>query len=133
METMECDHESCKVFVQLARKGPRGYMECTRILHHLLKDKDLQEPPGQSWNKSRWLKSACYDALRAIEDPQEWEQGPTYSAKGASKSSSSSWDPWQHGASSAFGPADPHQGKGKGKAGPSDPSSSSSRHQGFRG
>ena len=42
MENLKCDFESVSYWVRLVRIGkPEGYMECLRILHHLLKDKDL--------------------------------------------------------------------------------------------
>ena len=40
MEDLKCHDHSCAMFRELARtEPPFGYMECTRILSHMLKDK----------------------------------------------------------------------------------------------
>ena len=64
-------------------------MECLRILHHLLKDKGMAstyDDPEMSLalNNNKWLKSACLEAIEALDNPDLGEQGPAYTAKGAS-------------------------------------------------
>ena len=113
MRDLKCDYESVGYFVRLVRIGkPEGYMECLRILHHLLKDKDLartyDDPQRSSGEKnSKWLKTACMEALDALANPEDWEQGPAHNAKGASKGAWTSFNPF----AIAQGP----DGKGKGK------------------
>ena len=124
MRDLKCDHESVGYFVRLVRIGkPEGYMECLRILHHLVKDKDLArtfDASSASWmstdphrtlaeQNSKWLKNACMEALDALANPEDWEQVPAQNAKGASKGSWASFNPF----AIAKGPGD--KGKGKGK------------------
>ena len=140
MEDLECDFESVGYWVQLVRKGPMGHMECLRILHHLVKDKDLHlvvpRDPHRSYSKnSRWLKNACLEALQALADPEDWEKGPAHNAKGASKGSWSSYNPLAEPA----GPEGKGKSKGPGKdqwasyTASSSSSSTAWRHTGWRG
>ena len=77
-----------------------GYLEALRILHHFLKDKDYpgtsKDPqmPLSAQNR-KWLKSACIEALEALDNPEDWEQGPEINAKGASKGGKSKWSPFE--------------------------------------
>ena len=94
MRDLQCDAASVSYFVQLVRCGkPEGYLEALRILHHMLKDKDYPgtasdpEVPEAVAN-SKWLKNACLEALEALAHPEDWEQGPEFNAKGASKGKS---------------------------------------------
>ena len=94
MRDLQCDYDSVSYFVRLVRIGkPEGYMEALRILHHFLKDKDYPgtasdpEVPEAVAN-SKWLKNACLEALEALAHPEDWEQGPEFNAKGASKGKS---------------------------------------------
>ena len=94
MRDLQCDYDSVSYFVRLVRtQGPNGYMEAMRILHHFLKDKDYPgtasdpEVPEAVAN-SKWLKHACLEALEALAHPEDWEQGPEFNAKGASKGKS---------------------------------------------
>ena len=109
IDELGCDFRSLQTFVSLVRKGERGYYEACRILAHLLKDKDL-DPSRPQQNHSKWLKSACDEALEALENPESWEGGPAgnprpskgsdaWHEKGTSKgaSSSSSSSTWQQG------------------------------------
>ena len=41
MNILQCDSEYVGYWVRLVHEGPLGYIECLRLLHHLLKDKDL--------------------------------------------------------------------------------------------
>ena len=113
MRDLRCDPDSCGYFVRLVRTGkPEAFMEALRILHHLIKDKDnartLQDPQGVSGEQnSKWLKNACMEAMDALAAPEVWEQGPANNAKGASKGSWSSFNP--------FGPDEHGQDYGKGK------------------
>ena len=132
MEDLQCDYESVSYWVQLVRKGPLGHMECLRILYHLIKDKSLAstfDDPDKAMaaNNSKWLKNASLEALEALANPDDWEQGPAHNAKGASKGAWASYNPLAE----PQGPG----GKGKGKDDGTSSSSSSStwNKQGWRG
>ena len=122
MRDLQCDAESVGYFVKLVRIGrPEGFLECLRIIYHLVKDKDLArtfDASDSSWTStvprrsiaeqnSKWLKNACIEAMDALAMPEDWEQGPAHNAKGASKGAASSFNP--------FGLAAVPDGKGKGK------------------
>ena len=130
-DDLQCDFQSLTYFVQLARLGsPEGYMECMRIIHHFLKDKDLAYSPddpqrSSAYKNSQWMKTACTEALEALKVPEEWEQGPARTAKGASKGSWASYNPFAE----PQGPG----GKGKGSGTSSSSSSSTWQKQGWRG
>ena len=86
-----CDNDSCEFFVRLMRiRTPQAYIEGLRIIYHLIKDKDTAtSPQDPAWSlqehNSHWLKTACIEALEALEFPEVWNHGPQQNAKGASK------------------------------------------------
>ena len=96
MADHNCDYIAVSAFVKLATKGPRGFMEATRVIHHFIKDK-VNLPPKEPWTgpgpdtrNSRWMKNACERASDAIDDPEPWNSGDpslTASGPGASKGS----------------------------------------------
>ena len=87
---LECDNESVCYWVRLCRRNAWGYIECLRILHHMLKDKGRARAPddpreSQAEKNSRYLKTASQEALEALDNPSYWEQGPSYTAQWPSK------------------------------------------------
>ena len=114
---LQCDDDSVGHFVALVRlKTPEGFsngnanMEALRVIYHLIKDKDLTwQDPRRSYGEknSKYLKTACLEALDALACPELWEQGPSATARGASKGK------WQ-GKGEALASAPQDRGKGKG-------------------
>ena len=107
MRDLQCDKSSAGYFVELVHCGKaEGYLEALRVLHHMLKDKDypatVHDPEvPESVANSKWLRGACLEALDALQNPEDWEQGPEFhkgKGKGKSKrSSKSTYDddsPW---------------------------------------
>ena len=129
MRDLQCDVDSVSYFVKLVRCGkPEGYLDALRIIHHFLKDKDYpspyQDPQGPDHvRNSRWLKNACLEALDALQNPEDWEQGPEENAKGASKGRGRNWGPSEA----------PSDGQGYSSASSSRTSRSMSRRTGWRG
>ena len=93
-EHYQCDNRALAPFVELIRWGPDGYMEATRILYHLCKDKDQAHGVPRDDHHSRWLKTACERALDALKNPSKWAEGPSGTASGASDSKGS-WDAYK--------------------------------------
>ena len=106
MEDLGCDHDSVSYFERLVRlpePQPEGYMEAWRILQHFVMDKDTSLPPRRSSVlNSRCLRNACLEALDALANPQDCEQGPEHNAKGAYKGGRAS-DPGGKGKGKDFG------------------------------
>ena len=98
LEDHKCDYVACSAFVKLATKGPRGFLEATRVIHHFIKDK-VNLPPREPWTghgednrNSKWLRNACERACDAIDDPEPWNKGdPSLTAVGLG-ASKGSWD-----------------------------------------
>ena len=80
-EDLECDQESIEAFQILVKnRGPLGLMEGSRIIHHLLKDKQKEGRGGWEWEEesdrnSRWLLTASEEALEALDKRTMWESG----------------------------------------------------------
>ena len=86
---LELDKRSLDPFVSLVRRSELGYSEACRVLYHGLKDKrdighpryDGKGPDGKGRDHSKWFKSASEEAMRALDNPQQWnepapQQGP---------------------------------------------------------
>ena len=125
MEDMGCEQGSCQAFKHLAKQeAPKGFMECTKILAHMLKDKKKAQATQDSWDsllhaavrESRWaleqgpdLHEACKAKCRQKGKPVHekgawhghgkgygswWGQGSWWAGKGTWGGSSSS-SGWQ--------------------------------------
>ena len=76
---MKCDLRSCQKFVALTKEeppeAPYGFMESSRILAHMLKDKikkpDYYRDPEKEDDWSGFLAIACDEAMEALECPAE--------------------------------------------------------------
>ena len=116
MEDLKCDPRACQAFVKLFKTmppgAPHGFMEASRVLAHVLKDKMKPEeswkPGREDW--SRFMQRACEEAIEALENHQHLRSLPLQS------SGSASW-----GTQHVPAPGDPAgsddglKGKGKGK------------------
>ena len=85
---LECNRESIETFQFLVKnRGPRGLMEGSRIIYHLLKDKQMEggaawdsgwagwEPEEPGVRNSRWLVKASEEAIEALDKPDIWNTG----------------------------------------------------------
>ena len=74
------DWEVLSQFRLLLQKGNRGYMEATRILAHVFKDKwnhETQQPPRNNQDPDNWsgyFKNAISEALENIQVPDDTEE-----------------------------------------------------------
>ena len=83
---MDLDDKVLFMFVSLVTdEGLRGYMEGTRILHHLVKDVE-----GQKWEKSAcaWLHSTISKTREDLKSPEIFEAKGKGKGKGSQASSS---------------------------------------------
>ena len=100
MEDLSCDAESCKKFMFLAEyKPPLGFMECTKILTHMVKDKSKDPADDEPW--SNWLLSACREAISAIDAGPDlhWQCFEKFKSanKGKGKDYPGTWVPYWKG------------------------------------
>ena len=102
MEDLGCSEEACRAFKQLAAtQWPKGFLECSKVLYHALKDKSKDPASDENWSAwvlksvrdSQWaldqgpdLHRSCADLMRSKGKGHELEPG-----KGQHKGS------WSHG------------------------------------
>lgn len=115
-EDLKCDDRACQTFVKLFKTmppgAPHGFMEASRVLAHVLKDKlkpeDSWKPPRDDW--SRFMQRACEEAMDALEHHEHVKSLILQS------SGSSAWRSQHVPAPGGPGSSgDDPKGKGKGK------------------
>ena len=131
VKDLQMGNQAIEPFITLARRGPLGYSEACRVLHHGLKDKRLGPDASLRFNldedgrdidprrKAIWFRRTSEESLEALNNTGAWLQMAKGKGKGKGKapygpeatstsSSSSSTNTWPSYTGSFVRPAGPY-------------------------